>query len=56
MDQEIETSDLFAVRKAKLEELRAAGLDPFRANWEQTHSSAAADANARAVRREPRVS
>ncbi len=42
MDQEIETSDLFAVRKAKLEELRAAGLDPFRANWEQTHSSAAA--------------
>jgi lysyl-tRNA synthetase class 2 len=38
--QEIDTSDQFAVRSAKLEELRAAGTDPFRANWEQSHASA----------------
>ncbi len=31
--------DLVAVRKQKLETLRAAGTDPFRANWEQTHTS-----------------
>jgi lysyl-tRNA synthetase class 2 len=33
------SNDLFAVRKAKLEQLRASGEDPFRANWEQTHTS-----------------
>lgn len=33
------SNDLFAVRKAKLEQLRAAGEDPFRANWDQTHTS-----------------
>jgi len=32
--------DLFLVRKTKLEQLRAAGEDPFRANWPQTHTSA----------------
>lgn len=33
------SNDLFAVRKAKLEQLRAAGEDPFRANWEQKQTS-----------------
>lgn len=33
------TSDLFAVRKEKLAEMRADGFDPFRQNWEQTHTS-----------------
>ncbi len=31
--------DLFAVRKTKLDELRKSGEDPFRANWNQTHTS-----------------
>ena len=31
--------DLWAVRKAKLDNMRAAGFDPFRASWEQTHTS-----------------
>jgi lysyl-tRNA synthetase class 2 len=31
--------DLRAVRLLRLEELRAAGRDPFAANWEQTHTS-----------------
>jgi lysyl-tRNA synthetase class 2 len=42
MDQKIDTSDQFAVRKAKLEELRQNGFDPFAANWEQSHTSAEA--------------
>lgn len=42
MEDTIETSDQFAVRKAKLEELRAAGSDPFAANWNQTHTHAEA--------------
>jgi len=33
------THDLFAVRKQKLDALREQGKDPFRANWEQTHTS-----------------
>ncbi|HQU09562.1 MAG TPA: OB-fold nucleic acid binding domain-containing protein, partial [Opitutales bacterium] len=33
------TSDLIAVRRAKLEAMRADGFDPFRKNWEQTHFS-----------------
>lgn len=41
-ESSIDTSDQFAVRKAKLEELCAEGNDPFAQNWEQTHSSAAA--------------
>ena len=36
--QEI-SHDLFAVRKAKLEAMRENGFDPFRANWNQTHTS-----------------
>jgi lysyl-tRNA synthetase class 2 len=39
---EVDTSDQFAVRLAKLGELRARGDDPFRGNWAQTHSSAQA--------------
>ena len=31
--------DLFAVRKAKLDKMRASGFDPFRAHWNQTHTS-----------------
>lgn len=42
MDQQIDTSDQFAVRKAKLDELRQKGMDPFQSNWEQAHSSAQA--------------
>lgn len=34
-----QSHDLFAVRRAKLDQLREAGRDPFRANWEQTHTS-----------------
>ena len=36
--------DLFAVRKAKLDQMRADGFDPFRANWNQAHTSASARA------------
>lgn len=36
------THDLFAVRKGKLDEMRAKGFDPFRADWEQSHTSAQA--------------
>ncbi len=42
MDQSIDTSDQFAVRQAKLAELRQQGLNPFSSNWKQSHSSAAA--------------
>ena len=38
------TSNLYAVRLKKLEDMRAQGYDPFRANCEQTHSSAQARA------------
>lgn len=41
-DQEIDTSDQFAVRKAKLDELRSRGIDPFHKNWDQSHSTARA--------------
>lgn len=33
------THDLLAVRRQKLDDLREKGKDPFRANWEQTHTS-----------------
>ncbi|MDP0494622.1 MAG: lysine--tRNA ligase [Verrucomicrobiota bacterium JB024] len=33
------TSDLMAVRRKKLDDLRERGMDPFRANWDQTHTS-----------------
>lgn len=31
--------DLYAVRKGKLDRMRAGGFDPFRAEWKQTHTS-----------------
>ncbi len=31
--------DLYAVRKAKLDSMRAKGFDPYRAEWEQSHTS-----------------
>lgn len=33
------THDLYAVREAKLTEMRDKGYDPFRANWDQSHTS-----------------
>jgi|TARA_B110000438_G_scaffold32722_1_gene32375 lysyl-tRNA synthetase class 2 len=41
---DIETSDLFAVRKAKLDSLRESGADPFSANCHQSHTSEQAKA------------
>lgn len=38
------THDLYAVRLQKLEAMREAGIDPFRNNWEQTHTSEQAKA------------
>lgn len=35
----IDTSDLYAVRRAKLDDMRAGGFDPFQANWEVSHTS-----------------
>ncbi|MGF1531505.1 MAG: lysine--tRNA ligase [Puniceicoccaceae bacterium] len=35
----LDTSDLIAVRRAKLAEMRAEGRDPFRENWSQEHTS-----------------
>lgn len=43
-DVQENTHDLFAVRKAKLESMRASGFDPFGQNWEQTHTSKTAAA------------
>ena len=37
--QEVDPSDLFAVRKAKLDRMREAGTDPFSANCPQSHTS-----------------
>lgn len=39
MQDETDTSDQIAVRKAKLAALKEAGNDPFRSNWEVTHTS-----------------
>ena len=44
MSEDIKTTednshDLFAVRKGKLDAMRALGYDPFRQNWEQSHTS-----------------
>jgi len=40
--QPIDTSNLYAVRLAKLEALEAAQADPFMANWPQAHTSSQA--------------
>ncbi len=37
-----QTHDLYAVRLGKLDAMRESGFDPFRANWEQEHTSAQA--------------
>ena len=42
--QEVDSSDLFAVRKAKLDRMREAGTDPFSANCPQSHTSEQAKA------------
>ncbi len=36
------THDLYAVRMGKLNAMRESGFDPFRANWDQEHTSAQA--------------
>lgn len=41
-DSAVDTSDLMAVRRQKLDALRAKGKDPFRNNWVQSHTSAKA--------------
>jgi len=41
---EAETNELYAIRKAKLEEMRTKGIDPFYANWDQEHTSEQATA------------
>lgn len=41
-DQPLETSDLVAVRRSKLADLRATAYDPFAQNWDPSHSSAEA--------------
>ncbi|MDR2372175.1 MAG: lysine--tRNA ligase [Puniceicoccales bacterium] len=38
-NNDFNTSDIFAVRKAKLAQIRAKGPDPFRQNCQQTHTS-----------------
>ncbi len=43
-EQPIDTSDLYAVRKAKLDELRSGGQNPFSANCPQSHTSVEAQA------------
>ena len=40
----LDGSDQFAVRQAKLEQMRENGFDPFRANWSQSHTSTEAQA------------
>ena len=43
-NQTPDTHDLFAVRKGKLDQMRSGGYDPYRKNWDQTHTSASAKA------------
>ena len=38
-DTPLDGSDQFAVRQAKLDNIRTSGVDPFRSNWEQSHTS-----------------
>lgn len=39
MTNPTDTSDLFAVRKAKLAEMQASGFNPYAQNWDRTHFS-----------------
>ena len=41
-DPSLDGSDQFAVRQSKLERLRESGSDPFRSNWDQSHTSSEA--------------
>jgi lysyl-tRNA synthetase class 2 len=43
-DKPLDGSDQVAVRQAKLDQMRENGNDPFRANWDQTHTSIQAQA------------
>ena len=43
-DKPLDGSDQVAVRQAKLDQMRENGSDPFRANWDQTHTSIQAQA------------
>ena len=38
-DKQMAGSDQVAVRQAKLDQMRENGFDPFRQNWDQTHTS-----------------
>ena len=38
-DPSLDGSDQFAVRQSKLEHLRESGNDPYRSNWDQSHTS-----------------
>ena len=41
-DSSLDGSDQFAVRQSKLDHLRESGNDPYRSNWDQTHTSSEA--------------
>jgi len=41
-DPSLDGSDQFAVRQSKLEHLRESGNDPYRSNWDQSHTSSEA--------------
>jgi len=41
-DPSLDGSDQFAVRQSKLEHLRESGKDPYRSNWDQSHTSSEA--------------
>ncbi len=38
-EKQMDGSDQVAVRQAKLDQMRENGFDPFRQNWDQTHTS-----------------
>ena len=38
-DSSLDGSDQFAVRQSKLDHLRESGNDPYRSNWDQSHTS-----------------
>jgi lysyl-tRNA synthetase, class II len=41
-DPSLDGSDQFAVRQSKLDHLRESGNDPYRSNWDQSHTSSEA--------------
>ena len=42
VDSSLDGSDQFAVRQSKLDHLRESGNDPYRSNWNQSHTSSEA--------------